>query len=411
MLQGALSIPPASTKIYQVGWNKVSEISPLICNLSSLSELDLSHNNLRGILHPCLGNFSPFLSVLELRSNNFHGTIPKTWANSSSLRVIDLSQNQLEGPLPRSLANSAMLEYLHVGNNKIIGTFPFWLRTLPQLKVLVLHSNGFYGAIRSSESNYTFPKLRIIDLSCNNFSGHLPAEYFLHWTAMKAADANQLKYMIARTTGDWWYSDFAYSIAIANKGIEIEYQKIQDVFTVIDFSSNRFEGEIPYLLESLKGLYLLNLSNNAFTGHIPSSLGNLTQLESMDLSRNKLSGIIPPQLAELNFLSSFNVSNNRLTGPIPHGEQFDTFENSSFSGNLGLYGKPLSKQCDTLPPSTSEENQGSESSLEFDWKVVVMGYGCGLVVGAVIGKFVTIRKFMRSSVKRQQTPRWVNRRM
>jgi hypothetical protein len=37
---------------------------------------------------------------------------------------------------------------------------------------------------------------------------------------MKAVDANQLKYpIVIRTTGDWWYSDFAFSIAIANKGI------------------------------------------------------------------------------------------------------------------------------------------------------------------------------------------------
>jgi hypothetical protein len=134
----------------------------------------------------------------------------------------------------------------------------------------------------------------------------------------------------------------------------------------------------------------------------------------MDLSQNKLSGPIPPQLAELNFLSSFNVSNNCLTGPIPHGGQFDTFENGSFNGNMGLCGKPLSKQCNPFPRSTSEENQGSEASFEFDWKVVVVGYGCGLIVGAVIGKFVSIRKnnwFMKTFGKRQQTPRRVNRRM
>ncbi|GLT54996.1 hypothetical protein SLA2020_281540 [Shorea laevis] len=132
---------------------------------------------------------------------------------------------------------------------------------------------------------------------------------------------------------------------MTNKGIELEYEKIQDVFRVIDFSSNRFEGEIPELVGSLKGLHLLNLSNNALTGHIPSSLGNLTHIESMDLSQNKLLGEIPPQLTQLFFLASFNVSNNRLTGPIPHGNQFDTFQNGSFGGNPGLCGSPLSKKC------------------------------------------------------------------
>jgi hypothetical protein len=53
----------------------------------------------------------------------------------------------------------------------------------------------------------------------------------------------------------------------------LKYEKIPDVFRVIDFSGNRFDGEIPFVLGSLKGLHLLNLSNNALTGHIPSSLG------------------------------------------------------------------------------------------------------------------------------------------
>ncbi|KAF5459469.1 hypothetical protein F2P56_023410 [Juglans regia] len=204
---------------------------------------------------------------------------------------------------------------------------------------------------------------------------------------MKSVGAKNLQYM-----GDWVY----YSIIITIKGVELEYKKIQDGLRVIDFSCNRFEGDIPEILGNLEGLHALNLSNNAFTGHIPSSFANLTQLESLDLSQNKLSGEIPPELVQLNFLSNFTVSHNCLTGPIPQGHQFGTFPNTSFEDNRGLCGKPLSKICgdsdiSTPPPSAFGENQGPKLFFEFGWKVVVMGYGCGFVFGVVIGHIVTTR--------------------
>jgi hypothetical protein len=43
-------------------------------------------------------------------------------------------------------------------------------------------------------------------------------------------------------------------------GLLTVHEKIQDVFMVIDFSSNRFEGESSKLVGSLKGLLLLNVS-------------------------------------------------------------------------------------------------------------------------------------------------------
>ncbi|KAG5564481.1 hypothetical protein RHGRI_000608 [Rhododendron griersonianum] len=356
-----------------------------ICNARSLEILDLSHNNLSGAVPQCLGNFSSTLSVLNLRSNRFTGTLPLAFAKPNKLRSLDLSGNQFEGQLPRSLVDCTSLEVLNVGNNKINDTFPYWLETLPQLQVLVIRSNRFHGPINTS-SKSSFTKLRIVDLSHNEFSGPLPMKYFEHFQAMKNKTMPDKKYMSDENS---YYHD---SVVVTLKGIEIEMQRIFTIFTTIDFSSNNFIGEIPNVIGKLNSLIVLNFSHNSLKGHIPESLGNLTSLESLDISSNKLTGRIPSQLVSLTFLEVLNLSWNRLHGPIPQGLQFNTFQNGSYAGNLGLCGLPLSKECEDSqtkvhPPVLPKE----EDDHNFDglfWKIVAIGYGCGMTLGLFLGSLM-----------------------
>ncbi|MFQ6671551.1 hypothetical protein Gotur_036064, partial [Gossypium turneri] len=300
-------------------------------------------------------------------SCNISGRIP---GDIGKWNLVDLHENQLEGILPLSLINCSQLQVLNVANNNLSDTFPHWLGMLPELRVLVLRSNRFHGSIPDS-TNFSFSKLQMVDLSHNDFTGLLPTEFFENLKSLKE-EAND------------GYDGYQYSVNLTIKGLELEFTiKVRmPIFTCIDLSDNGFHGEIPKVVGELRSLHALNLSHNSLTGPIPPSFGNLAALESLDLSFNKLSGRIPSQLTNLTFLEVLRFSNNNFVGPIPHGKQFDTFENDSYQGNLGLCGFPLSKECSNDKRSElAQDEEDNGNGIAFIWKVVMMGYGCGMVLG------------------------------
>ncbi|GLT35757.1 hypothetical protein SLA2020_101840 [Shorea laevis] len=353
-----------------------------ICEKDDLEILDLSHNNLIGEIPKCLPKS---LRVLNFQANYFDGNIPFGFPKGCGLQNLNLHGNQMDGLLPRSLVNCSWLEVLDVGNNSIKDTFPHWLESLPELQVLVLRSNKFHGFVQSTKESPSFPKLRVLDLSSNDFCGPLPVRYIENFKAMMDShgEDGSPEYMKVSTRANF----YQFSLVVTWKGFDYELQGILTIFSSIHLSNNKFEGEIPDVIGKLSSLKGLNLSHNNLTGHIPPSLGNLTNLEWLDLSSNELAGKIPDELVTLTQLSVLNLSNNHLVGHIPQGSQFNTFGNGSYEGNLGLCGIPLSKSCDGIetPPSSFQEK---DELWGFGWRVVVLGYGCGVVFGLLMGYYV-----------------------
>ncbi|CAN1134285.1 Receptor-like protein 49 [Linum perenne] len=323
-----------------------------ICTAAFLGVLDLSNNKLNDTIPNCLmENINNTLAVLNLRDNKLSGNIPDRFQESCSLETLDLSKNQLEGSFPKSLSNCTSLKVLDLGNNRLSDGFPCLLESKANLRVLILRNNNFHGGLGCPHIPGNWRKLQIIDLAFNKFSGQFTQLY---------------------------YQD---STTVTTKGLQLEFLKILTVFTSIDFSSNNFEGSIPETLGKFSALYVLNFSNNAFTGQIPTVLGNLSQLESLDLSNNELSGQIPQELARLTFLSALNLSNNHLAGSIPTGSQLQTFDNSSFGGNPGLCGIPLSRYC--IPQPVSAVSLG-KSGAGIQWTLLSIEFGGVFGLAAVI---------------------------
>ncbi|CAA7058652.1 unnamed protein product [Microthlaspi erraticum] len=386
------TVPEPSMKDLLGSNNNFSgNIPSFLCMFKSLRVLDLSNNNFNGSIPRCMGNFiKRSLLVLKLGDNQLSGKMPDIFLSGSNLTSLNVAHNQLVGKLPRSLSSCSSLEVLNVEHNKINDTFPFWLESLQQLQVLALHSNKFHGSLQYHPKVASpFPQLRIIDISYNSFTGVLPSDFFMYWSAMsKEGDRSKLKYIGGDNTL------YRESLVLMNKGVELTYTTIITLLTAIDISGNRLQGEIPKSIGLLKNLIVLNLSSNGFSGNIPSSMANLTELESLDLSHNKLSGQIPPALGVLTSLSKIVVSHNQLTGPIPQGTQFQTQDASCFEDNLGLCGRPLSKSCGDKDREKSQEPESEEKEEEgvLSWTAAAIALTPGVIIGFTIGHIVITQK-------------------
>ncbi|XP_057789359.1 receptor-like protein 7 [Salvia miltiorrhiza] len=371
-----LTIPPASQLWYlSLANNSLSGSIPTsLCSAMSLHVLDLSGNRLSGSIPPCL---LENISDLDLSQNNISGSIPENFPMDRCwLQYLDLNNNTLEGKIPKSLERCEWLRFMNVGNNNINDSFPCMLSSM--LRVLILHSNRFYGEVRCH--NMSWEDLQILDISSNQFSGNLESINFSSWSSMVSGHSELLRSVITLTI----------------KGVIRQLDMIWADSVTIDFSCNNFGGEIPTAIGDFGSLHLLNLSHNALNGSIPNTFGKLRNLESLDLSGNRLTGPIPVELAGLSFLSVLNLSYNKLVGMIPNSRQFQTFSADSFKGNAGLCGFNLNISCsdsdgsDHLWPQ-EDENEEEKSEIEWEYVSSALGYVVGL--GSIAWTLLCRRSF------------------
>ncbi|KAJ6921240.1 hypothetical protein NC652_015218 [Populus alba x Populus x berolinensis] len=279
----------------------------------------LNHSMVEGLDLSRLG-----LRVLILTLNRLQGELPESVGNCRGLSNIRIGNNDLVGVIPKAIGNVSSLTYFEVANNHMSGEIVSEFAQCSNLILLNLASNGFTELFLLSLDSFLFGDIPIsiigckslnkLDLSNNRFNGTVPNDI---------CNMSRLQYLL--------------------------------------LGQNSIIGEIPHEIGNCLKLLELQMGSNYLTGNIPPEIGHIKNLQiALNLSFNHLHGPLPPELGKLDKLVSLDVSNNRLSGtippsfkgigPVPIFVPFQKSPNSSFFGNKGLCGEPLSLSCGNSYP-------------------------------------------------------------
>ncbi|KAK1627064.1 hypothetical protein QYE76_001379 [Lolium multiflorum] len=308
-------------------WDFLKSLS----NCSNLEMLDLSLNNLKGVMPVSITNFSAELIWIKLGGNKIAGTIPAGLGKFQKLTMLALQDSLFTGTLPLDIGHIPSLQYLDLSHSRFHGHIPQSLGNITQLSSLFISNNFLDGRIPASLGNLT--KLTSLILCGNSLSGEIPQELLAipSLTKLLILSNNALSGSIPTQIGNL-------------KSIGI-----------IDLSKNKLSGEIPDALSSCVQLNLLYLQRNILQGQIPKGLSDLRGLVKLDLSDNNLSGPIPEFLENLEFLTYLNLSTNNLYGPVPNTGIFCNASALSLTGNSMLCGGPPFLQLPSCPSIGSHQ--------------------------------------------------------
>ncbi|XP_027184869.1 probable LRR receptor-like serine/threonine-protein kinase At3g47570 isoform X2 [Coffea eugenioides] len=159
----------------------MASIPKCFANLTSLRHLNLSHNRLYSAPPEEIWNLKDLLE-LDLSSNLLSGSLPYAITNMKMANWVDLSTNQFSGGIPNSIGDMQNLQNLSLAHNKLQGSIPESIGKMLSLESLDLSHNFLSGSIPMSMENLRY--LRHFNVSFNNLSGEVPSRGpFINFTA------------------------------------------------------------------------------------------------------------------------------------------------------------------------------------------------------------------------------------
>ncbi|KAF5931574.1 hypothetical protein HYC85_027745 [Camellia sinensis] len=326
------------------------DVSKFLFYQNKLRLIDLSHNNLRGMLLKVVSHSHlvpdqlvrnyRYLRILKLANNNFCGQIFSVVFNLTHIWHLQLNDNQFTRPLTDVLSKLSDLNFLDISNNYMSSKITSSMDNIKLLETLILRNNSFNGQFPCAlvPTLFNSSNLLTFDIRENNFSISIPDSIGV---------VSNLRILLLR--GNQLSGSIPTQLCQLNR------------ISLMDLSHNYFNGSIPHCFgnitfgmigANLQGFmqmtaplfnwhtfykyrgflernFNIPLKNNLFANAIANEVEFVTKsrtysyrigsilnfMHGLDLSCNKLTGEIPFELRKPCSVLVLNLSHNLLTGP------------------------------------------------------------------------------------------------
>ncbi|XP_020219631.1 receptor-like protein 6 [Cajanus cajan] len=270
---------------------KLREFPGFLRNQSQLNALDLSNNQIQGIVPNWIWRFDS-LVYLNL-SNNFLTNMEGPFDDlNSNLYILDLHSNQLHGSIPTFTKYAVHLDY---SSNEFSNAPLDMDKHIPFVYFFSISNNSFQGKIHDAFCG--FSSLRLLDLSYNLFNDLIPKCLLRRNSTLRVLNlaGNKLRGYVSDTISSSCNLRF------------------------LNLNGNLLGGVIPNSLANCESLQVLNLGNNHFADRFPCFLRNISTLRVLILRSNKLNGSIacPHNSSNWEMLHIVDLAYNNFSGIIP----------------------------------------------------------------------------------------------